>query len=92
MPQITIAELMVPDQAIDKLWSHGITPEQVHAVPEGETVVIRNRAHRAAPYILLGRDGQGRCLAIPITPTHDRLVWRVITGWYCKPSEAVRLR
>jgi hypothetical protein len=25
-------------------------------------------------------------------PTDDALVWRVITGWYCKPSEAAILR
>lgn len=39
-----------------------------------------------------GRDEQGRCLTMPIVPTDDPLTWRVITGWYCKQSEAAILR
>jgi hypothetical protein len=91
MPQPTVAELFIPDPTIDKLWSHGIVPEQVHAVLARETVVVRNRSGRAAPFVLLGFDEQGRCLAIPIAPTHDRWVWRVITAWYCKAGEEARL-
>ncbi len=74
MPQPTIAELFFPESTIDKLWSHGIVPEQVHAVLARETVIARNRSDRAAQYVLLGYDEQGRCLAIPIVPTHDRWV------------------
>ena len=92
MPRIEIAELFILDAAIDNLWSHGIVPEQVHAILFGHVVVTRNRPNRAAPFILIGRDEQGRCLAIPVAPTHDRLIWRVITAWYCKPSEAAKLR
>jgi hypothetical protein len=54
-------------------------------------IVIGNRAERAAPYILLGRDHQGRCLASPIVPTYDG-IWRPVTAWYGKRSEAARLR
>ena len=55
-------------------------------------MVVRNRPNRAAPYLLIGRDDQGQCLTMPIVPTEDSLTWRVITGWYCKPSEAAILR
>jgi hypothetical protein len=91
MPQPVVAELFIPDPTIDKLWSHGIVPEQVHAVLARERVIVRNRSGRAAPFVLLGFDEQGRCLAIPIAPTHDRWVWRVITAWYCKSGEEARL-
>ena len=56
-------------RSFGKLLSHGITFDQVQAVPFGRTVITRNRASRAAPYLLIGRDGQGRCLTIPIVPT-----------------------
>ena len=92
MPRFTIAQLRITDSAIDKLWSHGLVPAQVRSVLSGRTVITRNRPGRVAPYVLLGRDEQGRCLAIPVIPTEDPLVWRVIPAWYCKPSEFAKLR
>jgi hypothetical protein len=91
MPSIDIAYLDTTD-AEDKLWYHGIRPGQVRAVLESRWAVIRNRPGRAADYLLVGRDEQGRCLTLAIVSTDDPLVWRVITGWYCKPSEAAKLR
>ena len=92
MPRIEIADFEITPAAASKFWSHGIDEQQVYAVLDHPRTVIRNRAARAAPYVVLGRDEQGRCLAIPIVPTDDRLVWRPITAWYCKPSEAAKLR
>jgi hypothetical protein len=76
----------------DKIWNDGIVPGQLYAVLDGFRTVLRKRKDRAAPYILLGTDEQGRCLAIPIVPTDDPYVWRPVTAWYCKPGEEVRLR
>jgi hypothetical protein len=84
--------LQITRTAEEKLWSHGIERDQVAAVPEGRTVLARNRKGRAASHILIGRDAQGRCLAIPVRPTDDPTVWRVITAWPCKRSEAAKLR
>ncbi len=92
MPRIEIVEFDFTDRAIDKLWGYGIDPEQLYAVLANRHVITRNRPGHAAPYVLIGRDEQGRCLAIPVVPTDDRLVWRPITAWYCKKSEAARLR
>lgn len=92
MGRTTVAELVFTDAAEDKLWSHGITTDQAQSVLLGRLVITRNRAKRAATYVLIGRDEQGRCLAIPIVPTDHRLVWRAITGWYCKPGEVAKLR
>lgn len=92
MAPIEIIEFEFTDQAIDKLWGHRIDPEQLYTVLANRHVITRNRSGRAAPYVLIGRDEQGRCLAIPVAPTHDRLIWRVITAWYCKKSEAAKLR
>jgi hypothetical protein len=90
MARIDVARLIVT-HAVDKLWSHGLRPEYVLSVLTSRWVVVRNRPDRATPYLLIGRDEQGRCLTMPIVPTDDPLTWRVITGWNCKPSEAARL-
>jgi hypothetical protein len=92
MARIAIARLIIAERVADKLWSHGIIPDQVDAVLFGRHVVGRNRSGRAAPYLLIGRDEQNRCLTVPIVPTDDPLVWRVVTAWYCKPDEAAKLR
>lgn len=91
MARIEIARLDV-SHAVDKLWRHGLHPDQVLSVLNRRWVATRNRTGRAAPYLLIGRDEQGRCLTMPIVPAGDPLTWRVITGWTCKPSEAARLR
>jgi hypothetical protein len=92
MAQIEIAVFQITETAEAKFWSHGIDQDQIYAVLEYFWTTTRNRARRAAPYVLIGRDHQGRCLAIPIVPTEDPAVWRPITAWYCKPSEAAKLR
>jgi hypothetical protein len=74
------------------MWSHGIVPIQlIEAISSHEYRIERNRADRAAPYILYGRDAQGRCIASPMVPTHEPGIWEVITAWYCKPSEVTKL-
>ena len=92
MPQIEIEDLAITDAADDKFWSHGLTAKQVRSVLNGRWVAIRNCPGRTAPHVLIGRDDQGRCLAIPIVATADRRIWRPITAWRCKPSEAAKLR
>jgi hypothetical protein len=92
MAQIDVALFQYSDATTEKFWYHGIRTEQMDAVLGNFWIVIHNRKGRAAPYVLIGRDDQGHCLAIPIAPTDDPVVWRPITAWYCKPSEVARLR
>ena len=60
MTRIDIAELHITDRVKDKIWDHGIVPGQLYAVLDRFRTVLRNRKDRAAPYILLGTDEQGR--------------------------------
>lgn len=92
MAQITVLELVFTDSGEDKLWSHGITTDPAQSVLLGRVDILRNRVGRTAPFVLIDRDEQGRCLTLPIVPTDQPGVWRAITGWPCKPSEAARLR
>ena len=91
MEPITIAAFDFDDENVEKLAAHGVTSAQVEQVLEDNIVVRRNRKGRNAPFIVFGRDRSGQCLAIPVAPTDDPVIWRPVTAWYCKQSEAARL-
>jgi uncharacterized DUF497 family protein len=92
MPQVTVAEFQFSERAATKKREHGISFDQLTEVLNHPRVAVRNRKHRAADYLLIGRDNSGRCITIPMVPTDDPNLWRPITAWYCKPSEAAKLR
>jgi hypothetical protein len=92
MAQVSIVEFVINERAHDKLGAHGIDEAQLYAALRRSYVVLRNRKHRAASHLFIGRDDAGRCIVAPILPTDDLAVWRVVTRWYCKPSEADKLR
>jgi hypothetical protein len=92
MPAIDIVAFDITDRAEFKMLARGITDDHLYEVIERDYVIVPNRPNQPAPYVLIGRDAQGRCLAIPIAPTDDRIIWRPITAWECKPHEATLLR
>jgi uncharacterized DUF497 family protein len=92
VPQISVTDFEYSERADSKMWEHGIEFGQLYEVLDHRHVVKRNRKGRVAEYFLIGRDNNGRCIAIPIVGTDDPYVWRPITAWYCKPSEAAKLR
>jgi hypothetical protein len=78
--KIEIEDWQITLAAESKFWSHGIDRQQVFAVLNHRWISIRNRAGRAAPFVLVGRNDQGRCIAIPIAPTSHPGIWRPITA------------
>lgn len=88
---VVVAAFQFDDVNIDKLWEHGIVPRQVDDILDSKFVVVPNRTARRARYLLIGRDRSGQCIAVPIEPSYDPVVWRPITAWYCKAVEAVKL-
>lgn len=90
MTRITVARMVVPEHVEDHIWQrHLISGEQVRSVITRRHVIIRN--HGRAPYRLIGRDEQGRCIAVPIAPTEDPLTWHTVSAWYCDRDEQHRL-
>lgn len=87
-----IADFALDDENVDKMWGHGISPEQVTEVLYNRPVAKGNRKNRHGAFLLVGRDNGGACIAIPVEPTSEPLTWRPITAWYCKKSEEARLR
>jgi hypothetical protein len=92
MPWIEIWHLDSSPAADTHMWErHGVYSERLFEVIRGNYIVFRNRAQRAASHLLIGNDAHGRCLTAPILPTDDIRVWRPLTAWPCKKSEAARL-
>ena len=91
MPHITVEDFRFSHRADSKMREHGIDFDQLFEIFSHRHIVRRNRKGRAAEYFVIGRDNNGRCLAVPIMPTEDPLIWRPVTAWYCKPSEAAAL-
>ena len=87
-----IADFMLDDENIDKMWEHSIRHEQVLQVLDNRPVVIVNRRERRGLYLVIGRDDGGACITIPVEPTSDPLVWRPITAWSSKEHEEAKLQ
>ncbi|SRR5581483_4542183 len=76
---------------LEKLSRRGIYPEDLYDILEGLYQFGRNRAGRRGSHLLIGRNWNNHCLAVPVEATGEAGVWRPITGWDCKPSELARL-
>jgi hypothetical protein len=92
MAKIPILEFEISLRAESKIWEHRITRRQIHELLGNRWIVVRNRKNRAADYVVIGRDDNGRCITVPILPTESPTIWRPVTAWYCKQGEAARLR
>jgi uncharacterized DUF497 family protein len=71
----------------EEMAAHGVSPEQLLQVLDRPYRVRKNRRQRRASHLIIGRDRQHQCIAIPIEPTHVRGLWRPVTAWYCKHHE-----
>jgi uncharacterized DUF497 family protein len=87
MPFVQVEDLSFDEVNLDKFAEHGVSARQVRQLLDDPFLVLPNRRNRRAPYLLLGRDHGGACLAVPIEPTGDPEVWRPVTAWLCKESE-----
>ena len=86
-----IADFLIDDDNSEKFWSHSLTEEQVRQVLDNSFTVVPNRKNRRASHLVIGRDWNGQCITIPVESTYDPIVWRPVTAWRCKASEAARL-
>jgi uncharacterized DUF497 family protein len=82
-----IEDFAFDEENEEEMAKHGISPEQLLQVLDGPYRVRKNRHQRRASHLILGRDRQSQCIAIPVEPTHVREIWRPVTAWFCKPHE-----
>jgi uncharacterized DUF497 family protein len=85
-------ELEFDDDNFAELDRHNIALEDVVSVLDGEPRFFRNRRGRAATRLMIGPDGGGRILAVPIMETPVEGRWRPITAWPASKGEQMRWR
>ncbi len=78
-----IAVLLFSETTIAKLAGHGITPEEVRQVNDGDRVLIRNPRPRVeGSLLMIGTAYGGRVLTVVLEPEPaDSGIWNVRTGW-----------
>jgi uncharacterized DUF497 family protein len=87
MPTPIVDAFVIDEDNEEKVQRHGLSTDQVLQVLDGPHRIKRNRSQRRASYLVIGRDYQDQCIAIPIEPTHDPRIWRPVTAWPCKLHE-----
>ncbi|MBI2919438.1 MAG: hypothetical protein HYY01_15805 [Chloroflexi bacterium] len=86
-----IEAFLIDNENEEKFAVHGLSASQVLQVLDNVHVVLRNRKRRRGVYLIIGRDDGGACIAAPVEPTHEAMLWRPITAWPCKPHEKTTL-
>lgn len=86
-----IADFIIDEDNQEKFHSQQLTARQVGQILDGPHTIVPNRKRRRARYLVVGLDHGGNCIAVPVEPTHDPLVWRPVTAWRCKGWERALL-
>jgi hypothetical protein len=81
LSSIRVDGFHIDEENTEEFWAHGLTADDVLQVLEGPHRIKRNRNARRASHLVVGRNLQGRCIAIPIEPTLDPTIWRPVTAW-----------
>jgi hypothetical protein len=81
------------DENEDKVWVHGLRPGDIDSMLDSTHVVRRNRKDRRGVQQVIGCDRGGRVITVIIEPVGvEGRLWRPVTAWPSKPSEARLLR
>lgn len=87
-----IAVLLFSEATIVKLADHGITPEEVRQVSDGDRIVIGNPRPRVVGSVLMiGPTHGGRILTVVLNPEPlDVGAWHVRTAWPASRAQSNR--
>jgi uncharacterized DUF497 family protein len=91
MSSPAVHDFLFDDDNEHEFARHGVSSEELLQVLENRYIIQPNRRRRRGIYLIIGVTNGGSCLAIPLEPTHDPEVWRPLTAWPCKESEAAKL-
>lgn len=81
-----IDAFVLDDDNRAKFERHKLADWEVLEVLDHERRVVPNRKGKRGEWLVIGGDGAGRCIAVPVERT-KRGLWRPITAWFCKESE-----
>lgn len=86
-----IENFLIDDENEEKFAAHRVSARQVVQILDNVHIVLRNKRGYRGVYLVIGKDNGGACIAVPVEPTHDPILWRPITAWPCKPGERTLL-
>ena len=86
MPRIL--DFLFDEENERKITVNGLSVRRVHQLLDNPYLLVPNRKNRRAPFLLVGRDNGGACMAVPIEGTYDETLWRPVTAWRCKDRES----
>jgi hypothetical protein len=91
---VLIAVLLMTDVTVEKLAAHGITPDEIRQVSDGDRIVVRNPRPRVEGSVLLiGPTHGGRVLTVVLNPDPlDSGAWHVRTAWPASAAQISRYR
>lgn len=79
--QIEITGLVWDADNVDHIADHGLTPADVEYVRLHSPLFFRNLHGRGGTHVMIGIDGHGWSLYVPIVGTSISGQWRVIAAW-----------
>jgi hypothetical protein len=68
---------------------HDVEESDIRAVLEARPLFFMNMPGRTATHVMVGMDGRGRVLFIPMYETDDIGIWRPVTGWESREARAI---
>jgi len=91
---VLIGVVLFSESTVAKLDAHGITPEEVRQVSDGDRVVISNPRPRVEGSVLMiGPTHGGRILTVVLNPEPvDTGAWHVRTAWESSAAQITRYR
>jgi uncharacterized DUF497 family protein len=84
---IEVHALSWDDENEAHMAKHGVTPREVNQMVENPHLLVRNRKHKRARLLMIGRTHGGRALCVPLAKTPEDHVWRPVTAFAASEAQ-----
>jgi uncharacterized DUF497 family protein len=88
-----IHELLVAEEAVEKLGARSISVEEAQQLLDNRYLILRDPGRRRrreqgrARRLVIGRTNGGRALTLVVERTREPTTWLIVTGWGATPRE-----
>lgn len=80
-----------PGGNVEHMANHDVTPLDVVEVWANAPKYFYSRTNRNASYVMIGPNGRGRFLFVPLAPTVETGIWAPATAYWMNARRARRL-
>jgi uncharacterized DUF497 family protein len=84
---VEVWELVWDEENEKHINDHGLTVREVNQVVANFHIVVRNRKHRRAQHLMIGRTHGGRVLVVALSKTRVKTTWRPVTAHMANESQ-----